>query len=75
MELRSTSREAPEIKGSDAVPFDGLTTAEYEDAIERAAILEYDAGYPRAEAERLARQMVIQARKVKGDYEPGLATN
>lgn len=42
-----------------------LTEAETEDFEERAAILEYEAGFPRAEAEQMARQMVIDARRVE----------
>lgn len=42
-----------------------LTKAEQEDFQERAAILEYEANLPRAEAEWLARVMVIQARRTR----------
>lgn len=40
-----------------------LTPAEREDYAERAAILEYDAGLPRAEAERRAMEMVMGKRQ------------
>ena len=40
-----------------------LTPAEREDFTERAAILEYDAGLTRAEAERRALELVIAKRQ------------
>lgn len=40
-----------------------LTPAELEDFTERAAILEYEAGVPRAEAERRAMEMVVAKRE------------
>jgi len=42
-----------------------MTKDEQERFEERAAILEYDAGYTREEAERLAREMVKQQPKPK----------
>lgn len=41
---------------------DRMTESQREAYEERAAILEYDAGYPRKEAERLAREMVLGKR-------------
>ena len=38
---------------------DDMTDIEREEWNERAAILEFDAGYPRAEAERLAKRMML----------------
>lgn len=40
-----------------------LTPAELEDFAERAAIIEYEAGLPRAEAERRAMDLVIGKRQ------------
>lgn len=37
---------------------------------ERAAILEYDAGLPRAEAERIARAMYAPKQEKQGDLYP-----
>lgn|GEM_PF-4227065 len=44
------------------VTVDDLTEAEREDWAERSAILEFDAGNTRAEAERLALAMVLDNR-------------
>jgi hypothetical protein len=43
-----------------------LTTEEREAYEERAAIMEYDGGLPRAEAERLAMEEVVGRRRVAG---------
>jgi hypothetical protein len=43
----------------------GLNIPEREELEERAAILEFDAGLPRDEAERQAREMVLARRKYK----------
>lgn len=43
-------------------PEPGLSADETDDYQERAAILEYDAGLPRAAAEFLAKQLVIGKR-------------
>lgn len=43
---------------------DDLTPTEREEFEERASIVEYDGNLPRAEAERLARQWVIEARQL-----------
>lgn len=45
----------------------GLTPGEREFFEERAAIRQYDAGYKREEAERLARLDVMKLRKTEGD--------
>ena len=41
----------------------GLSDAEREDFEERAAILEFDAGMPRPQAERMARQLLEERRR------------
>ena len=41
-----------------------MTAAELEDVEERAAILEFDAGMTRMDAERIARQMVEAASRL-----------
>lgn len=45
-------------------PHETLTADEYSDYEERAAILEFDANFDRAEAERLALLAVLKARNV-----------
>ena len=42
-----------------------MTPAQREDFEERAAIMEYDGKLPRAEAERLARQLVVKKENPK----------
>lgn len=43
-----------------------MTTSERDDYEERAAILEFEAGFSRAEAERRAAEMVRQGRSLRG---------
>ena len=47
-----------------------MTPDEREDFEERASIIEYDGNLPRAEAERIARQCVDQARRLPLTREP-----
>jgi|TARA_R110000787_G_scaffold87116_1_gene185693 hypothetical protein len=59
------ARESGEIRSTGEKPMSApeLTESQQADFDERAAILEFDAGYSRAEAERLALAMVLSDAK------------